>query len=64
MKRIWVHKADSFKEAENFDKLYYFKMSRRERLEMVQFLRELYFKIKRERKDEDRKRLRRVVKVI
>ena len=63
MKKIWVNKARSFKDAEKFDSNYYAAMSRTERLETMQFLRETYHKIK-NLKNESRKRLRRVVKVI
>lgn len=64
MKKIWVNKTKSFKEAENFDRNYYFKMSDSERLSTIQFLRELYFKINRKVSREDRARLRRVIKII
>ncbi len=64
MKKIWVKKALSFKEAEQFDRNYYFAMSARERLELVQFLRGVYYKIKNNLKNESRKRLRRVIRVI
>ncbi|MFH1564085.1 MAG: hypothetical protein ABIF11_11830 [Nitrospirota bacterium] len=63
MEKIWVNKADSFKEAEEFDRNYYLKMTGRERLETVQFLRESYYKLI-GTKNEDRKRLRRVINVI
>ena len=63
MKKFWVNKASSFKQAERFDKYYYQSMSTKERLETVQFLRE-NFKIKKGRKDEGRKGLRRVVRII
>jgi len=63
MKKIWVNKAKSFKEAEEFDRKYYLAMSRIERLETMQFLREIYYKIKGS-KGEGRKRLRRVIRVI
>lgn len=64
MKRIWVNKAGSFKEAKKFDEDYYQSMSKTERLETVQFLREQYPKIIRGKKRESRKRLRRVIKII
>ena len=46
MKKIWVNKANSFKEAEEFDRRYYSQMGARERLETMQFLRETYDKFK------------------
>ena len=46
MKKIWMHKARSFKEAEEFDRNYYLRMGPEERLETVQLLREIYFKFK------------------
>ncbi len=64
MKRIWVNKVDTFEAAQRFDELYYLSMSRIERLETMQFLREIYFKIKDGKKNESRKRLRRAVKII
>ena len=64
MKRIWVNKAKSFKAARKFDRDYYLKMNALERLETVQLLREWYFKIKKGLKNEDRERLRRVIKII
>ena len=64
MKKVWVNKADSFEEAEKFDESYYRTMSPEERLETVQFLREIYTKIKRGRTGEGRKRLRRTIKII
>lgn len=64
MKKIWVNKADSFREAEKFDEDYYQAMSEIERLETVQFLREMHHKIKGDLKNEGRERLRRVIKII
>lgn len=63
MGKIWVHKADSFKSAENFDTHYYLKMSNVRRLETVQFLRAHYFKLHPRLQDESRKGLRRFLKV-
>lgn len=63
MKKIWVNKAKSFKDAEEFDIKYYLRMSKKERLETMQFLREIYYKIK-GLKNEGRKRLRRVIRII
>jgi len=64
MKKIWVNKVDSFDAAQEFDDDYYLSMSSKERLETVQFLREIYFKMKKGFDNEDRKRLRRVIKII
>ena len=59
--KIWVNIAKSFKEAEAFDDKYYMAMTPEERLSMVQICREEYYaKIK----HEDRKRFRRVVRII
>jgi DNA polymerase III delta subunit len=63
MKKVWIHKADSFADAEEFERNYYSKMSPSERLETVQILREVYFKLKKGSKDESRKGLRRVLKI-
>jgi hypothetical protein len=62
--KIWVNKAKSFKEAEQFDSAYYASMSGAQRVETVQFLRELYRKMKGSIRHEGGKRLRRVAKVI
>ena len=64
MKKIWMHKAHSFKEAEEFDRDYYLRMGPQERLETVQFLREIYSKFGRPSRYEDRKGLRRTIKII
>lgn len=64
MKKMWIHKTDSFKKAKDFDEEYYFNMSSAERMDMVQFLREQCFKLKGRLKDEGRKGLRRYIKII
>lgn len=64
MKKIWVHKTNSFKSAEGFDEEYYFNMNSTQRLEIMQFLRKIYFKFNKNRKNEGRKGLRRAIKVI
>ena len=64
MEKIWVNKATSFADAEKFDEDYYFNLTSLERLEIMQFLRESFYKIKKDLNDESRKGLRRVVKVI
>lgn len=64
MKKIWVNRAKSFKDAEKFEDEYYSKMTEIERLETVQFLRELYSKLKKTKKNEGRKGLRRFIKII
>jgi hypothetical protein len=64
MKRIWINKARSFKEAADFDTAYYLSLSSEERLEGVQILREEYFKSKGLEFREDGKRLRRVLRII
>lgn len=46
MKRIWIKKFKSFKEAEKFNQNYYSKMTPAERLDILQYLREIYSKIK------------------
>ena len=60
MKRIWINKANSFKEAEEFDRNYYAQMTPEERLSIVQELREMYFKFAKVRS----RRLQRVIKII
>lgn len=63
-KKIWVHKTTSFAAAARFDRSYYSRMKRSERLETVQLLREIYFKLHPELKNESRKGLRRAIRVI
>jgi len=63
-KKVWLNKARSFKEAQKFDAAYYLKLSSKERIEMIQVLREAHFKSKGLYPVEDGKRLRRVVKII
>jgi hypothetical protein len=48
MKRIWVHRAKSFVEAAAFDSGYYAAMTPEERLDIMQRLREVNFKLNRE----------------
>ena len=62
-KKIWVNKAKSFKEAEEFDRKYYMAMSKKERLDTMQLLREMYYTI-RGVKNAGGRRLRKVIKVI
>lgn len=62
MKKIWIHRAKSFKEAKEFEDKYYLLKTPSERLSDVQFCRDQYFKIKGS-KDEDRKGLRRVIRI-
>jgi len=64
MKKIWINKARSFKSAEEFDIEYYQKIGPRKRLELMQILREMFYKIRSYKKNEGRKRLRRFVKIV
>lgn len=64
MKRVWIKRLPSFKEAEKSDENYYLGMSGKEKLETMQILREIYYKIKNKLKNEGRKGLRRVIRVI
>ena len=64
MKKIWVNRANSFEEAQDFDNAYYLSLSSTERLESIQILREAYFKSQGLKFREDGKRLRRVLRVI
>jgi len=63
MKKIWINKANSFKEASEFDSAYYAKMSKAERIWTMQLLREIYSKL-RTPKIENGKGLRKVIKII
>lgn len=62
-KNIWVNKVESFDEAQEFDDDYYLSMSSKERLETMQLLREMHFKMKKGLENEGRKRLRRIIKI-
>lgn len=63
MKRVWVRKTDSHKEAGKFDLEYYLGMTPKKRIDTMQYLREIYYKIK--GKDEKgREGLQRVIKVV
>ena len=62
--KIWVKKSKSFKEAQEFDDSYYLSLTPTERLETVQFLREEYGKLTKEKNHESRKRLPKVLKLI
>ena len=64
VKKIWMHKADSFEKAKDFEVKYYSTLSSSERIDIVQFLREQYFKLKGRLKDESRKRLRSSLKIV
>ena len=84
MKKVWVHKTDSFRKAKEFDDRYNLSLSPEERLSDVQFLREEYLKmnpapqrgarvnpapqggarVKKGLRNESRKGLRRVLKVV
>ena len=64
MKKVWLNKTGSFQKAEEFDDQYNLSLSPEERLSAVQFLREEYFKINKDLKNENRKGLRRVLKIV
>ena len=61
MKKVWVHKAKSFEEAERFDRRYYREMSAKERVETVDLLRRMTRKFG---KIHGGKRLRRVIRIV
>ena len=64
MQKIWVNKADSFSDAEQFERSYYSEMLPSERLDTIQWLREEYFRShKMEIGNEGGKRLRRVLEI-
>ena len=62
MKKIWVHKAKSFEDAKRFDQRYYQAMSPRERVETVDWLRQIARKFK--KIGNGGTRLRRVVTIV
>jgi len=59
-----VNKSNSFAEAQEFDDSYYMPQTPTERLETVQFLREEFWKLKKDKNHEGGKRLRRILKLI
>jgi hypothetical protein len=61
---IWINKAESFEAARKFEDAYYRGLSGAERLETIQMLRETHFRLKGLYPGENRKRLRRVLRVI
>jgi len=63
-KKIWAKKFNSFKEAQAAEFSYYMSLTPEERLSIVQFLREEYWKFNRAKGNASRKRLSRVFKVI
>lgn len=62
--KVWINKTHSFSEANKFDDSYYLSLSAPERIETMQFLRDEFRKIKKDRNYESGKRLSRVLKVI
>ena len=64
LKKIWMRKATSFSEAQEQDIDYYLNMSAKERIEIVQILREQYHKSGKVNLGESRKRLRKTVRVV
>jgi hypothetical protein len=64
MKKIWVNRAKSFEEAQDFDNAYYLSLSSKDRVESVQILREEFFQSSGLEFREDGKRLRRVFRII
>jgi len=66
-RKIWIHKAKSFKKAEAFERSYYSSMSVAEKLDCMQYLREIYYNFGafgRKARNASRKGLQRVIRVI
>lgn len=63
MKKIWLKRFNSFEQAGKADDLYYLNMSPAERLDIMQFLREIYIKLRKGKSHESGQRLRRAVKI-
>lgn len=63
-RKIWVNKSNSFADAQKFDDTYYLSLTPTERLETVQFLREEFWKLKKDKDHESGKRLQRIFKLI
>ena len=64
MRRLWVNKARSFKDAERFDRDYYLNMDPGTRLETMQLLRETYAGFRRGTRREGGRGLRRAVRIV
>lgn len=64
MKKIWINRAENFKEAERFDADYYRNMTPEERIDAMELLRKEYWKLKKGGLNAHRQRLRRVVTII
>lgn len=65
MKKLWIKKFGLHKEAEESDNKHYSSMSNKERLSIMQFLRNQYWKLKKgDSGNGDTKRLRGSVKII
>jgi len=64
MKKIWIKRFASPQEADRSDENYYLSMTPVERLDTLQFLREIYTKFAKGKKHESGQRLRRVVKIL
>lgn len=62
MKKIWVHKARSVEEAERFERKYYRAMSANERVETVDWLRQVV--ARKLKKSNGGTRLRRVITIV
>ena len=62
MAKIWINKANSFKEAEAFEREYYAQMTPSERIAVMQFLRESLYKLRKGR-DGRRMSVRRLKRV-
>lgn len=60
--KVWIKKFNSFEEASEEDLRYHFNMTPEERLETVEYLREVFYKLKGHEKG--REGLRRVFKII
>ena len=64
-KQIWLRKCNSFEEAEKADLEYYMQMQPAEKLDTLQMLRESYYAFNLKKgNNENRKRLRRSLKII
>ena len=65
MRKIWINRAKNYKEASEFDSEYYSNMSANERLEIVQYLRNIYKNFETGGlHGKNRKRLQRTIKII
>ena len=64
LKHIWLKKFNSFRKADAADIQEYINMSPNKKLELMQYLRESYYKLDKKMYNESKKGLQRTIKII